>query len=230
MYRGFVPGQVAVGRERGPRIKIQILSVQLDQNDVSIEFERVHDSRVEEVLVPGGDFHRRRIEPGGTRQRQKQPGNFVAAAVAPLPYVLDVIDVLELFSRLLLFGFIALKRQVANLLGTRVYLLQFDFRIIGGGNDIAQRINHGPILVGKVFHLAVFSFAFLLPELVGVFFQIPGVGEFHPEFHLVLGWHVVFGLKRWHVLGFEADHVVVVFGRIGTRWQTQRPTPYQSKI
>jgi len=128
--------------------------------------------RVEEVLITSRDSNRGGVESRRARQCKEQPCDFVTAAVTALPNILDAVNVLEFLPTLLLFCFVTLKRQVANLLGTRLDLLQLDFLTVAGGDNFPDCVRHGTAFIGEQLHPAIESLGFLLPEFVSVFFQV----------------------------------------------------------
>ncbi len=127
-HAGLHPRQQAEGREGNSGIHVQILAVELHDHDVGIEQRRVHQRRIEEVAVARRDQHRVCLEACRARQAQHQPGNLQAIAAPARQHVLHIVGCFLLLARPFLFGFLAIIRDVMDLLRARVQLAQLRLR------------------------------------------------------------------------------------------------------
>src|SRR5207245_4643238 len=168
-YSGFGPREQSKRSKRRCRIAVRVLPVQLHQHYVTVQCERVHYLRLEEILAARRNVHGVRLESCCSRQRQKQPVDLAAISVTPLPQILYVIYFFLLFALLLLLGLLRLPGSISQLLHFRVDLPQFHFRHVARRDDFRHSLLHRFALSGKTFHPVVQLLPCFLSEFVGLF-------------------------------------------------------------
>src|SRR6202142_4023510 len=129
----LLPWQHAEGRVGDSRHEINILSIELDDNDVVFQLAALHRTWFEEILLAARTPASVGFEPRRSRQTQEQPRQMFPIAVPLAPHLLHILRFL--FTLFLLLGLPELVRRVSKLLNPVIDLAQFGLgRVIGRNN------------------------------------------------------------------------------------------------
>src|SRR5690242_5173932 len=226
-HSGFRPRKHSKRGEFGAGIEKKVFAVKLGEDDVGVEFAIVHALLLEEIFIAGGNETGMRFDARRAREGHKKPGNLVAGAVAGFPEFFDVARELDFFALFLLLRLFFLIRKIAELLYTRVDLLELHFRRVAGRNDLRGGLFHGFALVDEVFGPGVALFAEGCPELIDVALgERVVVDEIDAKLQFIFRRHVVFLLEGGDIVGGHLDDAAgILLGRLGILGQSGRPDP-----